>query len=105
MDIRERNRLANQYSKEPEAKGIGSPFRRKLYIDARIKGKSKEAALKVAKISPNHEDNNMFCPDCGKRTLRIIEMIDPQGELATEYKEICTCDDCENMIHIYRPIL
>jgi hypothetical protein len=49
MDPRERNRLANIYAKEKNAREIGSPFRVKVYVDARLKGKSPEKALEAAK--------------------------------------------------------
>jgi hypothetical protein len=49
IDPRERNRLANQYTQEEEAKSIGSPFRTKLYVDARIAGKSRVQALSIAR--------------------------------------------------------
>lgn len=49
MTIQERNRLANQYRREKEAKEIGSPFRIHLYVEARLKGKSPAFALQIAK--------------------------------------------------------
>lgn len=44
-----------------------------------------------------------YCPDCGKESLRLIEMTNPDG--SDEYKEILTCDTCENMVHIFRQVI
>lgn len=49
--IAERNRLANQYGRELGDK-VGSPFRRKLYVDARIAGKTHDEALAIAQTKP-----------------------------------------------------
>lgn len=42
---------------------------------------------------------NLFCPDCGRMTLRVIEATDPEGG---EYKDVCTCDVCQNIVYIVR---
>lgn len=42
----------------------------------------------------------LFCPDCGERTLRLIEETEP--DCIGEYKEVRTCDHCENIIYIVR---
>lgn len=52
LSIQEQNRLANVYRREAQKLEIGSPFRQKLYIDARIAGKTEEAALAIARIKP-----------------------------------------------------
>jgi hypothetical protein len=49
LSEQERTRLANQFRREPEAQGIGSSFRIKQYVDARLAGKSPAKALEVAK--------------------------------------------------------
>ncbi len=41
-----------------------------------------------------------YCPDCGKKTLRLIETTDPDG--TGEYKEVLTCDECENIVYVVR---
>jgi predicted RNA-binding Zn-ribbon protein involved in translation (DUF1610 family) len=40
-----------------------------------------------------------FCPDCGQQVLRLIEVTEPQGG---EFKEIHTCDQCQNIVYIVR---
>lgn len=52
LSIPEQNRLANIYRREAQQHNIGSPFRQKLYIDARIKGCTPEAALAKARVKP-----------------------------------------------------
>lgn len=42
----------------------------------------------------------LYCPDCGKPTLRLIENTEP--DCGGEYKECRTCDECENMVYIVR---
>lgn len=42
----------------------------------------------------------LWCPDCGKQKLRTIEATDPDG--SGEYKQVCTCDQCENIVYIVR---
>lgn len=44
--------------------------------------------------------NKLTCPDCGERTLVLIETTDPDP--VGEYKEIRGCDDCENIVYIFR---
>lgn len=41
-----------------------------------------------------------FCPDCGQETLRLIEATEPNGH--GEYKEVLTCDRCENIVYVFR---
>lgn len=41
-----------------------------------------------------------YCPDCGRQTLRLIETTDQDG--TGEYKEVRTCDHCENIVYIVR---
>src|SRR6188768_450510 len=40
---------------------------------------------------------NYYCVGCGQQTLRIIERVESEDEL----KDICTCDRCGNMVHIF----
>lgn len=40
------------------------------------------------------------CPDCGRLTLVLIENTEPDG--TGEYKEVRTCDQCENIVYIVR---
>jgi uncharacterized protein YbaR (Trm112 family) len=42
----------------------------------------------------------LCCPDCGEQTLRLIETTEPDG--TGEYKEVRTCDGCENIVYIIR---
>lgn len=42
---------------------------------------------------------NLYCPDCGQQSLRLIEKTEPSGD---EYKEVRTCDGCENIVYIVR---
>jgi hypothetical protein len=49
--------------------------------------------------NPVSLDALYWCPNCGLETLRIIERTEPDD--AGEFKDICTCDKCENMIHIF----
>lgn len=42
----------------------------------------------------------LHCPDCGEQTLRTIENTEPDG--TGEYKQVCTCDGCENIVYIVR---
>lgn len=42
----------------------------------------------------------MYCPDCGKRTLRLIESTEPDG--SGEFKNVATCDDCEIIVYVVR---
>jgi hypothetical protein len=44
-------------------------------------------------------DRKLWCPDCGRRSLRLIETTDKDGD---EYKEVRTCDVCEQIIYIVR---
>lgn len=39
-----------------------------------------------------------YCPGCGQKTLRIIESVPG----VDESKDICTCDRCGNMVHVFR---
>ena len=42
-----------------------------------------------------------FCPDCGEWVaFRLIEKTEP--DLSGEYKDCCTCDNCDNMVYIVR---
>lgn len=50
LSIQEQNRLANVYKKEADKHNIGSPYRIKVYVDARIKGLSEEKALAKTKL-------------------------------------------------------
>lgn len=57
------------------------------------------------KIENDHEDQRqavetLFCPDCGQKTLAFIENTwrSPDGE----YKEVRTCDRCENIVYVVR---
>lgn len=52
QDIREINAAINRFMREPEAQQIGSPFRRNVYAQARLKGKSPEEALVIARFKP-----------------------------------------------------
>lgn len=40
------------------------------------------------------------CPDCGRPTLRLIEKTD--ADEFNEYKEVLTCDGCDNLVYIVR---
>lgn len=41
-----------------------------------------------------------YCPDCGRPILRLIETTEPDAMGA--YKEVLTCDACENIVYIVR---
>ena len=41
-----------------------------------------------------------FCPECGQQVLRLIEVTEPDS--SGEYKEIHTCDDCQNIVYLVR---
>lgn len=41
-----------------------------------------------------------YCPDCGGATLRLIETTEVQAD--NEYKEVLTCDSCENILFVVR---
>ncbi len=41
-----------------------------------------------------------FCPDCGQKDLRLIEQTEPN--IDCEYKDIMTCDSCENLVYMVR---
>lgn len=51
-DPREENAAMNRFMREPEAQQIGSPFRRNLYAQARLKGKTPKQALLIARVKP-----------------------------------------------------
>jgi hypothetical protein len=40
-----------------------------------------------------------YCPDCGAQTLNLIETVGA----GSEYKEVLTCDSCENIVYVMRP--
>lgn len=42
-----------------------------------------------------------YCPDCGEQTLRLIENTEPIGG---EFKEVRTCDGCDNIVYIIREV-
>jgi len=42
----------------------------------------------------------LHCPDCGKPTLRLIENTDRDS--LGNYREVRTCDECENIVYIVR---
>jgi transcriptional regulator NrdR family protein len=42
----------------------------------------------------------LYCPDCGESSLRLIE--ETEHEDGDEYKEVCTCDQCGNLVYIVR---
>lgn len=44
-------------------------------------------------------EERFYCPDCGAKTLRVIESTEP--DCTNEFKHVCTCDRCENMVHIF----
>ncbi len=46
----------------------------------------------------------MYCPDCGRLSLEVIERIPPGDELNADggFKLICTCSACENMVYVFR---
>lgn len=41
-----------------------------------------------------------ICPDCGTKTLRLIERTEPDA--SGEFKEISCCDKCNILVHVYR---
>ncbi len=43
---------------------------------------------------------DLYCPDCGTKTLRLIETTDE--DTTGEYKEVRTCDTCEILVYIVR---
>jgi hypothetical protein len=43
---------------------------------------------------------DLYCPDCGEQTLRLIETTEPTFD--GEWKEVRTCDRCENIVYIVR---
>lgn len=43
--------------------------------------------------------DDIYCPDCGAKTLRLIERGVKSKWDAVETR---TCDICQNMIHIFR---
>lgn len=43
---------------------------------------------------------DLYCPECGQHTLRTIETTEPDG--TGEYKQVCTCDECELIVYIVR---
>lgn len=45
-------------------------------------------------------EEHYYCPDCGNKSLRLIENTDAND--IGEYKQVCTCDVCENMVYLYR---
>ena len=46
-------------------------------------------------------ERKLFCPDCGRQTLELIERTEPIGG---EYKEVYTCEPCTNMVHVFREV-
>ena len=44
--------------------------------------------------------DDLYCPDCGEQTLRLIETTEPT--IDGERKEVRTCDGCENIVYIVR---
>ena len=42
---------------------------------------------------------DLYCPDCGRRSLRLIEKVQASCD---ETKETRTCDRCANMVHLFR---
>lgn len=46
------------------------------------------------------EVTDLYCPECRKRTLRIIETTEPDA--SGEFKEVRTCDDCDLIVYIVR---
>jgi len=46
------------------------------------------------------EDYTHYCPDCGTKTVRLIESTEPDG--TGEYKDILTCDSCQTIIYLIR---
>ena len=44
--------------------------------------------------------SDLYCPDCGTKTLRLIETTDE--DVNGEYKEVRTCDGCEVLVYIVR---
>lgn len=47
-------------------------------------------------------DGPLYCPDCGAKTLEMIERTDPDA--GGEFKETRTCDSCRNMIYVFRQV-
>jgi hypothetical protein len=47
-------------------------------------------------------NNDAYCPDCGKHTLRLIELTEEDS--TGEFKEVRTCDnpDCDCLVYIVR---
>jgi uncharacterized Zn finger protein len=45
-------------------------------------------------------NDELYCPDCGEESLRLIENTEPDG--TGEYKEVRTCDDCGTIVYIVR---
>lgn len=44
--------------------------------------------------------SDKFCPDCGEKTLRLIETTKPEEN--GDYKEVRTCDNCKGVVFIAR---
>ena len=42
----------------------------------------------------------LYCPDCGREILELIENTEPDS--MGEYKEVRTCRNCENIVYIVR---
>lgn len=90
------------------------------WVYADQEAKDKEHTKKIKKSSSRRKSNERWakleekgqdiivqllkhCPDCGEQSLRTIETTEP-NELDGEYKEVCTCDECENIVYIVRNI-
>jgi len=43
---------------------------------------------------------DLYCPDCGRQTLEIIEITDPDP--SGEFKDVCTCEECGLIVYIVR---
>ncbi len=43
---------------------------------------------------------NLYCPDCGTQTLEVVESTKPDA--GGEFKDICTCTECEVIVYIIR---
>lgn len=46
------------------------------------------------------DNEKLYCPDCGIQRLEVIETteLDPAGE----YKVICTCPECDNLVYLIK---
>jgi hypothetical protein len=51
-------------------------------------------------IAGSNDEVIGYCPDCGKRTLELIE--ETAQDADGQYKRIGTCPGCDNLVYLIR---